>query len=168
MRRPRYFLNTILGVVIAAGCANAPSEPGREAASASLQLNGLLLANCSSISPFNVSAPIGPDGGTLKLGPHTLVVPRGALSVTVVITASSSGGRGNSIQFGPEGLRFNTPAQLTFSTANCSGLGVLNLPLVVYTDNLLSILELQLSLPKLSEKKVVGYINHFSRYAVAY
>lgn len=168
MRRPRYFLNTILGVVIAAGCSNAPSEPTREPANASLQLNGLLLASCSNISAFNVSAPIGPNGGTLKMGPHTLVVPRGALSSTVVIIASGSGGRGNSIQFGPDGLRFNTPAQLTFSTANCSGLGLLNLPVVVYTNNLLSILELQLSLPKLSEKQVVGYINHFSRYAVAY
>jgi len=168
MRRPRYFLNTILGVVIAAGCSNAPSEPAREVPNAAL-LGGLLFANCSSQATVTASASIGSKGGTLKIGSHTLVIPAGALSQTVVITATTSGGKGNSIQFGPAGLQFSSAAQLTFSTANCTGLGLLNLPVVVYTDNsLLSILEIQLSLPNLGEKKVTGYIKHFSRYAVAY
>jgi hypothetical protein len=172
MRRPRPFLNTILGVVIAAGCSNTPSGPVQEQPQAQAGLiSGLLFANCPNPPQFDVRANIGGAGGTLKMGPHTLVIPRGALSKTVEIrarTSNSGTGRGNGIEFRPEGLRFNSAVQLTISTSNCSGLGLLNLPLIVYTDDSWNILELQLSVPNLLEKKVTGFIRHFSRYAVAY
>jgi hypothetical protein len=105
------------------------------------------------------------------MGPHTLVIPAGALTRTIEIRAQSSNsgtGKGNGIEFQPEGLRFSSTVQLTISTSNCTGLNLLNLPLIVYTDDLWNILELQLSVPNLAEKKVTGFIKHFSRYAVAY
>src|SRR5260370_42521405 len=46
-------------------------------------------------------APIGPDGGTLQVGPHTLSVPAGALGAPVTITAGGPAGAGNPIQFQP-------------------------------------------------------------------
>lgn len=172
MRRPRYFLNTILGVVIAAGCSNVPSEPVPETPRGQASIiSGLLFANCPNAPTFDVSTNIGTGGGTLKMGPHTLVVPAGALTNAVTIRAKSGNtatSRGNGIEFSPEGLRFSKPTQLTISTANCTGLGLLNLPLIVYTDNLWNILELQLSFPNLLAKQVTGHITHFSRYAVAY
>ncbi len=173
MRRPQFFLNTILGVVIAAGCSNAPSEPTTEAPNLSLlgTVKGLLFANCPNAPKFDVRQNIGINGGTLNMGPHTLVIPAGALSRTVEIrakTSNSGPGKGNGIEFAPEGLHFNRPVALTISTANCTGLGLLNLPLIVYTDNLLNILELQPSIPNLFERNVTGIITHFSRYAVAY
>lgn len=171
MRRPRYFLNTILGVVIAAGCSNAPSASEPETPNLSLQRTGLLFANCSNPARFDVSKSVGPEGGTVQMGPHTLEIPAGALSRTVTITAKNgpnASSKGNAIKFGPDGLRFNSYARLTVSTSNCTGLGLLNLPLIVYTDDLFSILELEPSLPRLFEKKVTGFITHFSQYAVAY
>ena len=172
MRRPRYFLNTILGVVIAAGCSSTPSESVQEQPPVQAGLvKGLLFANCPNAPSFDVRKNIGTAGGTLNMGPHTLVIPAGALSRTVEIRAKSSNsgpGKGNGIEFRPEGLRFSKAVRLTISTANCSGLGLLNLPLIVYTDDLWNILELQLSVPNLFEKEVTGFVTHFSRYAVAY
>lgn len=172
MRRPRHFLNTILGVVIAAGCSSTPSEPVQEQPQMQAGLiKGLLFANCPNAPQFDVRKNIGTAGGTLTMGPHTLVIPAGALSRTVEIrakTSNSGKGKGNGIEFKPDGLSFSRPVILTISTANCSGLGLLNLPLIVYTDDLWNILELQLSIPNLFEKEVTGFINHFSRYAVAY
>lgn len=173
MRRPRFFLNTILGVVIAAGCSNAPSEPSVEAPNLSLlgDIKGLLFADCPNSAKFDEQEDIGPSGGTLQMGPHTLVIPAGALSQTVTIrakTSNSGPGKGNGIDFKPNGLRFNRPVVLTISTANCKGLGLLNLPLIVYTDDLLNILELEPSIPNPFKKNVTGLITHFSRYAVAY
>ncbi len=170
MRRPKHFLNTILGVVIAAGCSNVPSQPTQEPANASLSgfVNGLVIGNCTNAPRFELSKPVGPEGGKLQMGPHTLDIPAGALSETVVITATSSGSKGNAVTFGPEGLRFKTFARLTLSTANCSGLGPFRLPFVVYTDDLLNILEREPSIPNLHAKRTTGLITHFSRYAIAY
>jgi hypothetical protein len=105
MRRPRYFLNTILGVVIAAGCSNLPSQPEPQgpAVRASL-ISDLGIASCPNPPKDNASQKVGPAGGTVQVGPHTLTIPAGALSKDVTITAktgprtatrSSSGRRGS-------------------------------------------------------------------------
>ncbi|HEU4829464.1 MAG TPA: hypothetical protein VFT04_09730 [Gemmatimonadales bacterium] len=124
------------------------------------------LLTCSS-EPYAIATKrIGAAGGTITVGRHTLVVPAGALNRTVTITAERMPGRANSVRFGPEGLEFQRPAQLTLSYSNC-----VSLPLpkrVVYTDERLSILELILSRDAARSKTVTGSIDHFSRYAVAY
>ena len=45
-----------------------------------------------------------PEGGTITVGSHRLVIPRGALERKVQITAEQSTGRVNSVRFSPEGL----------------------------------------------------------------
>jgi hypothetical protein len=109
---------------------------------------------------------VGPAGGTIVVGTHRLVIPQGALTRTYTIRAEQVRNRVNSVRFSPEGLRFAKPAKLTLSYANCSPL--LLLKRVVYTDELLRILELIPSLDNLKTKTVTGDIRHFSRYAVAW
>lgn len=109
---------------------------------------------------------IGPDGGTITVGRHSLFIPRGALSGTVTIAAEQVSGSTNSVRFTPEGLRFAKPAEVTLSYANCAQLPVTKR--VVYTDELLKVLELLPSKDATRSRTVTGKIDHFSRYAVAY
>ncbi len=109
---------------------------------------------------------IGPNGGTIEVGNHTLVIPRGALKKKTKITAEQIAGRNNSIRFSPEGLQFKKPASLTMSYRNC--LLVLIQKKIVYTDEKLNILEVLRSLDLFGRKTVTAPIDHFSRYVVAY
>jgi hypothetical protein len=109
---------------------------------------------------------IGPEGGRIDVGSHTLVIPRGALDKKTRITAEQMTGRTNSLRFSPEGLRFEKPAALTMSYRNC--LVVLLPKHIVYTDENLTILEVLRSLDLFRKKTVSAPIDHFSRYAVAF
>lgn len=186
--RFRVLLTAVL--VFGAACASDTTGPSVEEATAPAPLLGsildgtgelltettttvletttgvLQLLTCSS-EPYAVSQErIGAAGGTITVGRHRLVIPAGALNRTVTITAERMPGRANSVRFGPEGLEFQRPAQLTLSYSNC--LDVAAPKRVVYTDERLSILELILSEDAARSKTVKGSIDHFSRYAVAY
>jgi hypothetical protein len=118
--------------------------------------------------PYDITKQtIGPNGGVLSVGTHTLVVPKGALTKNVAITAEQVKGNTNSIRFSPEGLRFQKPAVLTLSYDNCAL--VLLQKKIVYTDERLKVIEvLKASLDLFKKKSVSAPIDHFSRYAVAY
>ncbi|HEX2635966.1 MAG TPA: hypothetical protein VHL81_02500 [Gemmatimonadales bacterium] len=109
---------------------------------------------------------VGREGGTIVVGQHKLVIPRGALQQNVKITAEQVRGSTNSVRFSPEGLKFKQPAQLTMSYKNC--FLVLGSKRIVYTDELLSILNVLVSKDAVKSKTVTSPIDHFSRYAVAY
>ena len=121
-----------------------------------------------SPQPYDVTTEtIGPNGGTIRVGSHTLVIPKDALSQEVKITAEQVRGETNSIRFSPEGLQFEEPAVLTMSYQNCAV--VLLRKKIVYTDEKLKILEvLQATLDLFKKKTVTAPIDHFSRYAIAY
>jgi len=128
--------------------------------------SGLLA--CTPVAADSVSQTIGPEGGTLQVGANTLAIPAGALDSAVTITAVSPSDTVNRVRFEPEGLIFLTPARLTMGYANCSTLG-LSLPKqVVYTSDLLLILEYLPSLDDLSGQTVTGEVRHFSDYAIAW
>jgi hypothetical protein len=112
------------------------------------------------------TAVIGRGGGQINVGNHSLRIPENALSEDVSITAEQVEGPESSVRFSPEGLRFVLPAELTLSYNNCAN--VAHSKRVVYTDEMLNILELTPSLDLTSSRQVRGLINHFSRYAVAY
>jgi hypothetical protein len=117
--------------------------------------------------PYAVTtSAVGPKGGTIVVGQHKLVIPRGALSSSVTITAEQVQGSVNSVRFSPEGLRFEKPAQLTMSYQNC--LVVLGSKRIVYTNELLKILDILNTKDATRDKTVTSPIDHFSRYAVAY
>ncbi len=129
---------------------------------------GLSLLKCSPLPADTTIATVGPAGTTLTVGPHTLVIPAGALDSSVTITAIAPSDSVNQVEFAPQGLRFETSASLTLSYANCNLLGILLPKKVVYTDGLLQILELEPSLDDAFSQTVTGRIGHFSSYAVAW
>jgi hypothetical protein len=168
----------VLILALGAGCdsGQSPVEPSPSPALAvepSPLLGGILkelqelrLLSCSTQPYAKTTRTVGPEGGVIVVGTHRLVIPPNALSRTVTITAEQVSGRVNSVRFAPEGLRFDRPAALTLSYANCSPLMILKR--VVYTDELLRILELLPSLDNRNNRTVTGAIRHFSRYAVAW
>jgi hypothetical protein len=174
----------VLAVVLAAGVSctsddglgpSQPSTPTQMTADdqQSMLLGGVLdglkdlrLLSCSAQPYVVVTKVVGSDGGTIVVGTHKLVIPAGALARNYTIRAEQVPNRVNSVRFAPEGLKFAKPAKLTLSYSNCSPL--LLLKRVVYTDELLRILELIPSLDNLKTKTVTGDIRHFSRYAVAW
>jgi hypothetical protein len=146
---------------------------GVEGQQSELLLGGILntiqnlhLLSCSPQPYATRTQVVGVNGGTILVGTHKLVIPAGALSRDYSIRAEQVTYRVNSVRFSPEGLKFAKPAKLTLSYSNCSALLVLKR--VVYTDELLRILELIPSLDDLRTKTVTGDIRHFSRYAVAW
>ena len=83
------------------------------------QHTGLL--QCSPLPADSATQTIGPDGGTLQVGPHTLSIPPGALTEPVTITAVMPSDTVNRVQFQPQGLTFQQAASLTMS-AYCPAL----------------------------------------------
>jgi hypothetical protein len=113
------------------------------------------------------AAIIGPAGGTLHIGEHELVIPRGALTEEQLIVGEARTSSLVDVEFQPEGLTFQRPAQLTLSYKNCDVPANLDL-LMAYLGVGNKILELPASEDYRSYSEVTGEINHFSRYAVAY
>ena len=183
--RPRKMTALLLAAVLTAGvsCTSddglGPSQPVTPANRAPVEsdsalllgsvtdlLNNLNLLSCSAQPYVSATKVVGTAGGTIVVGTHRLVIPAGALSRNYTIRAEQVTHRVNSVRFSPEGLRFAQPAKLTMSYANCSPL--LLFKKVVYTDELLRVLELIPSIDNLKTKTVTGDIRHFSRYAVAW
>ena len=149
------------------GAPTAPAAPQQVSADLLGGLQGLLL-QCTPMPEYTASQVIGPDGGTMVIGPHTFTVPRGALSDTVTITADAPHDSLNRVIFQPEGLTFSKPASLTMSYANCSGLGSLLPKQIAYTNDLLQILSFLTSIDDVFTHKVTGQVNHFSEYIIAW
>jgi hypothetical protein len=161
-----------------------PAEPPASTGEPDLLLGGLLdpvlrsplvtgltdvvggLLSCRPESYVRTSKVIGPEGGSLTLGQHRLVVPPGALDRRTTITGEVVRGFVNSVRFAPHGLRFERAAVLTMGYGNCRGL--LRPKKIAYTSELLDILEVLQSLDNPRLERVTAPIDHFSRYAVAW
>lgn len=175
MKAVRLFVIALLvgGLALAAACGDrTPTAPQPPAPSASL-LGWLLaptgLLKCSNLPYATTTKTIGVEGGSLSVGPHTLVIPPGALAEPTAITMTLPTGLGvNAVKFQPAGLEFLTPASLTMSYANCSLLGNLLPKRIAYTTDNLQILYYLLSLDNLLSKNVTGTVDHFSAYVIAW
>jgi hypothetical protein len=128
-------------------------------------LLNLTVFRCETPAYGSVTQTVGWGGGTIKVGPHSLYIPPGALSRPVAITATAKAGSQVKVDFEPHGLRFQRPAVLTLSYAHCQSKP--SRPRIVYVTDLLSILELLPSLNDPSRDRVVGKLDHFSGYAFA-
>jgi hypothetical protein len=173
---PRRFaalaLGAVLSVVVACSAADdnvgpTPTPPSElQVESTLLSLRELQLLTCSA-QPYAVrTQTVGSAGGTIVVGSHRLVIPAGALAGPVQIKAEQMSGKVNSVRFSPDGLKFAKSATLTLSYSNCSPLTLIKR--VVYTNELLGILELLPSIDDLRNRTVSAPIRHFSRYAVAW
>ena len=125
------------------------------------------LLSCNVSTTYTATKWIGPSGGYLTVGPHTFVVPRGALDHYERITATAPAGNRVAVEFEPHGLRFDRPTALTLSYRQC---GLLSIPplSVVYVDDDEKILEVLPSLNSILLRRVTGKVDHFSQYALAY
>lgn len=151
--------------------ATSLTAPRTSESSADL-LGGLLgptgLVYCAPLPADSASQLIGPDGGSISVGPHTLVVPAGALDSTVLISARAPSGWVNRVTFQPHGLVFQQPALLTMSYANCGLLTQLLPKHIAYIDNFFRILDLLPSRSDDGAQTITGHLQHFSDYAVAW
>ena len=95
------------------------------------------------------------------------MIPRGALTEEQVIVGRAPTSSLVAVDFEPEGLQFQRPAELTLSYDKCDVPARLD-PLLVYLGRGNRILELPVSRVDEAVSEVIGEIHHFSRYAVAY
>ena len=172
MKAVRLLAVLLAACLVVSSCGEPPAAPQVPAPQADL-IGSLLrpvgLLKCSEL-PFDAETEtIGPEGGTLTAGPHTLVVPAGALDEPTKITMSVRTGSGvNAVHFEPEGLKFGRSASLTMSYANCDLLGKVLPKRIAYADDALNIITYVLSLDNLWGKRVTGKLDHFSDYVVAW
>ena len=153
------------------GCGEPPLGPVPPPPQASLigsilQATGLL--GCAPMPTATATQTVGTAGGVIRIGPHKLSIPAGALDAPVTITATAPSDSVNRVRFQPKGLVFRRSATLTMSYANCNLLGKILPKRVAYTDDALNILSYVLSLDNLFAKNVTGRVNHFSNYAIAW
>jgi hypothetical protein len=153
------------------GCGEAPLGPVAPPPQASLigsilQVTGLL--GCTPMPTATATQTVGTAGGVIRVGPHKLSIPAGALDAPVTITATAPSDNVNRVRFQPEGLVFQRSATLTMSYANCNLLGKILPKRIAYTSDALTILSYVLSLDNLFGKYVTGRLNHFSNYAIAW
>jgi len=176
MKATRVLLATLLGgglVLAALSCADTPLGVRSHAPVPQASLGDLLgsltgVVPCSPLPADSVTQTIGPEGGTLQVGPHTLSVPAGALDAPVTITAVAPSDTVRRVHFEPAGLTFQKPASLTMSYAGCDP-GPVPLPKrIVFTTDLLQIIEYLQSVDSRPSDTVTGRLQHFSDYAIAW
>jgi len=173
--KARRLIAPALLLIVALACTDrsptsvAPVAPPPQADLIGSLLGATGLLKCSALPYASSTRTIGPLGGSISAGPHTLVIPPGALLAPTTITMTAPTGLGvNAVKFQPEGLRFAAPAILTMSYSNCSLLGKILPKRIAYTDDHLNIISYLLSLDNLLSRYVTGKVNHFSDYVVGW
>lgn len=172
MKAVRALAALVLVCLISPSCRESPTTPPTDQQPQALigplvEPTGLL--QCSALPYATTTRTIGSEGGWISAGPHTLVIPAGALTRPTAITMTVPTGLGvNSVRFAPEGLQFQRPVWLQMSYMNCSLLGSLLPKRIAYTDGNLNVIEYLLSLDNLFTKRVTGKVTHFSDYVVAW
>jgi len=130
--------------------------------------NAGLVSKCLPLAHLTVHRVIGPAGGTLAIGPHTLTIPPGALSRHVNIHAKIGGKSVNVIELKPDWVVFETPAVLTMSYANCDREGRTSALTIAVVNDTLGIVDYVSSSDDAATQTVRGKIPDFSNYAVAW
>ena len=172
MKAVRLLALLLAACLVATSCREQPAAPAVPPPQADL-LGSLLqpvgLLKCSQLPSDTETRTIGLAGGIITAGPHTLVIPSGALKQPTEITMSiRTGGGVNGVHFEPEGLQFERSAALTMSYANCDLLGRLLPKRIAYTTDALDVITYLLSYDNLFGKRVTGKLDHFSDYVVAW
>ncbi|SRR6266496_318364 len=192
LRRFLLPLGLLVGATTASNCG-APSPVGVDGRSPDLVASkssppkpggddgddqgGDSLLSCRPLPYESVTQTIGPEGGVLEVRHNWLLVPRGALKDRVSITAVAPSDTLALIRLQPEGLRFQKTAFLVAAYDNCRvKKGVT--PRIAHVTDALDVIDYlpsvdQLGDPRLKKvrkwhHRVVGELQHFSNYAVAW
>ena len=148
--------------------ASAPQDHNASPASAVIP-NSALVSKCRPLKPETAHRRIGPAGGSLVIGPHTLTVPPGALSREVMIHAKIAGGKSvNVVEFKPDWLVFQIPAVLTMSYANCDRQGHTSALAIAVVDDTLGVVDYIPSSDDTATSTVTGGVPDLTNYAVAW
>ena len=169
MTAVRPFAIALAVLTVGSACDRSPTGPPAGPAAAvllgNLAKSGGLLA-CKPLGYDSVTQMIGPAGGVLKISKHKLVVPSGALSAVVSITAVAPADTVNRVALRPEGLTLSQPALLTMYYGNCTVSP--QSKQIAYTTDSLIILQYVPSFDTPTAKLVTGQLSHFSNYAIAW
>ena len=166
LTRINRFLACVLFATVVSGCTSELTAPDTPTVAEAVASSGL--TSCKPLPEAFASGWIGPKGGILRAGPHTLKVPPTALSTPVFITLEAPSSSSNQIGLEPQGLKFNagTGAYLTVSYENCSappGTG----QQVVRVSAQLKVLEVTPSVMDPATLTVEGKLLLFSDYALS-
>jgi len=190
VRAVRRFVIALALLTVGSACDRSPTEPPQPAALSASRVGPItrpgkprhatVLVPCSALPDQSVTEAIGPEGGSITVGPHVLFIPAGALKKRVSITANIhsrprglTGRQGlqvNAVGFQPK-LKFQTPAYLVMSYANCNRANTASLypKHIAYANAALNvILENVASDDYPDAMLVTAGIDHFSNYAVAW
>ena len=126
------------------------------------------LLSCRVDQTISTTQSVGPEGGTITVGRHSLLIPAGALRETVEITATAPAGEHVELRFAPHGIEFERRVVLRMSYAECGLVRGLLLRIAYVDAEKLESLEVLPSLPDLLRRQVYGTTDHFSSYMLAY
>jgi hypothetical protein len=121
---------------------------------------------CPTKKTYSGSEWIGSSGGTVKVGPHRLEIPRNALKKSVRISAVVPKGQYAQIELEPSGLEFSRPARLVMSYDGCRVQDMPNLR-IVYVNDELEILSILPTRRNTRDETATTDLDHFSRYMLA-
>jgi len=139
--------------------------------------DGDSLVACRPLPYESVTRTIGPAGGFIEVRHNWLVVPRGALSTPVTITAVAPSDTVAMIRFQPEGLQFQRSALLVLAYDNCRIPKHVTPRIALVTDafqvlEFLTPVNIPLDDNRFKKvhgrRQVIGELQHFSNYAVAW
>jgi len=135
------------------------------------------LVSCRPLPYDSVTQTIGPAGGFIEVGHNWLVVPRGALSAPVTITAVAPSDTVAIVRFQPEGLHFARSTMLVLAYDNCRIPQRVTPRIALVTDafqvvEFLTPVNVPLHNNRFKKphatRQVIGELQHFSNYAVAW
>jgi hypothetical protein len=137
-----------------------PPPPGSVGRAGTASGSGNRLA-CDVPSDLNGAAIIGPEGGTLDIGPHRLIIPAGALTKKVAVSGFIPAGSTIEVHFEPHGLQFRKPAGLILNSSSCA-----DAPVVVYLNEVGVVAERIKAIFSSWWHAIAAPIDHFSVYAL--
>lgn len=111
---------------------------------------------------------VGPRGGVLRAGRHTLTIPAGALREPTVITMEAPVSLAVAVHFEPHGLTFDVAPTLTLDYRKCAVPDGSAMS-IAYVDDALNVLERPRSKQAKGRKGTISAeIWHFSDYIIAW
>jgi hypothetical protein len=135
------------------------------------------LVTCRPLAYDSATKTIGPAGGVIEVRHNWLVVPPGALSAPVSITAIAPSDSVAMVRFKPEGLHFEKSTLLVLAYDNCR-IPQRVTPRIALVTDAFQVIEFLTPVSgsvdsqrfnKLrARRQVIGQLQHFSNYAVAW
>jgi hypothetical protein len=156
-----------VGPTTAASLARSQFSAPRGQGFAGNMNNDFQAARCTDRQVTSSAGVFGPAGGTLTFGDSRLIIPGGALTDTVTISATIVDQTTSRVEFQPHGLQFAKPAGLLLSTEGCV-LSPDEAPSVVYLSQDGLVLETIDAVYDPHWKTFAAPIHHFSGYAIAF